>query len=117
MDLIEDFGKKMDEFLTEANVWLKIKMPSGTQEVEIESNLGDVATVDFYILLKAMEKTMRLLDASVNPDKKEAMIDGMIELVKADLMDEEAAADEKKSKAGSSSHHGSLHDLSRIDSV
>lgn len=93
MDLIEDFGKKMDEFLTEANVWLKIKMPSGTQEVEIESNLGDVATVDFYILLKAMEKTMRqvLLDASVNPDKKEAMIDGMIELVKADLMDEEAA--------------------------
>lgn len=93
MDLIEDFGKKMDEFLTEANVWLKIKMPSGTQEVEIESNLGDVATVDFYILLKAMEKTMRqvLLDASVNPDKKEAMIDGIFELVKADLMDEEAA--------------------------
>lgn len=98
MDLIEDFGKKMDEFLTEANVWLKIKMPSGTQEVEIESNLGDVATVDFYILLKAMEKTMRqvLLDASVNPDKKEAMIDGMIELVKADLMDEEAADEQSE---------------------
>lgn len=30
---------------------------------------------------------------------------------------EEVAADEKKSKAGSSSHHGPLHDLSRIDSV
>ena len=93
MDLIEDFGKKMDEFLTEANVWLKIKMPAGTQEVETESNLGDVATVDFYILLKAMEKTMRqvLLDASVDPDLKEAMIDRMLELVKTDLMNEEAA--------------------------
>lgn len=33
------------------------------------------------------------------------------------IIEKEAAADEKKSKAGSSSHHGPLHDLSRIDSV
>lgn len=34
-----------------------------------------------------------------------------------DKIIEKEAADEKKSKAGSSSHHGPLHDLSRIDSV
>jgi hypothetical protein len=93
MDLIDKFGEVIDKALTDSDVWLKIKMPSGTMEPEITSCFGDIAVMDFYIMLHALRKTMEqvMIQAPVDPDKKEQLIDGMLAMVKADLMDEEAA--------------------------
>lgn len=98
MDLIDEFGEMIDKALTDSDVWLKIKMPSGTMEPAITSCFGNIAVMDFYIMLHALRKTMEqaMIQADVDPDKKEQLIDGMLEMVKADLMDEESENEEKE---------------------
>ena len=93
MDLIDKFGEVIDKALTDSDVWLKIKMPSGTMEPAITSCFGNIAVMDFYIMLHALRKTMEqvMIQADVDPEKKEQMIDGMLEMVKNNLMEAETA--------------------------
>lgn len=92
MDEFQALGDIIDKTILDNDVWLMVKIPSGTMEPVIESYFGKFATMDFYLLLHALRKTVAqvMIDADTDPEKKEAMIDGMLGMVKEELMKAEA---------------------------
>ena len=59
---LDAFGKIMDEFLTKNNCQMLITIPEGTQEAQIESNLGELGPVtELYLLLLAVKPAVRRL--------------------------------------------------------
>ena len=89
---IDRFGAMVDEQLTNNEIQMVIRLPEGTLEPEIRSSFGEVATLDLYILLHALRKTLAqvVIDGNVDPDKKGDMISAMLDMVKADLIGEAA---------------------------
>lgn len=89
---IDTFGAIIDKHLKKNEIKMLIEIPEGTMEPEITSSFG-IATMDLYILLHAMRKTLAqvMIDGNVDPDNKGEMISAMIDMIKADLINEEAA--------------------------
>lgn len=90
-DLIEEFGKAIDNILEESDVRMMVRLPEGSMDAEVVSpftdRLGPV--MDFYILLHGLSKVVQDLveqEPDLNPDR-EAMVDGILEMVKKDIMD------------------------------
>ena len=84
----EKFGDFMDELIESTHVQMLIDMPEGTHEPTIRDNLGFGGTVQFYILLNAMKPVFKdICDNIIDIDKAEGFVDGVLELVKADLME------------------------------
>ena len=94
---IDSFGEIIDNFLKENPVQVLITMGRGTLDPDIKDNTGLGPVGRFYILLHAITKALNDLmdmrdkdgDTLLDPRKKEQLVDGILELVKNNLMDEE----------------------------
>ena len=89
------FGEIIDNFLKENHVQMLIDMPEGTLDPIVKDNIGAGAVMKFYFLLNAlstvgkeMKKDMGI--SSDDTEEWEKVVDGIMELVKNDLMASEA---------------------------
>ncbi len=84
---LETFGEIMDEFLKQNHIQVLIDIPQGTDEPKIRDNTGLGVAVWFYILMAAMAKVIRELDAKIlDHEKRESFIDSCLAMVKDELM-------------------------------
>lgn len=86
---IDKFGEMMDEFLLETDVQMLIRMEEGTMQPDIQDNIGAGPVMQFYILLHALEEVIDSFFATglFDPDKKEDLIDSLLQLVKKDVLE------------------------------
>lgn len=90
MDL-DKFGEIIDNFLKDNNISMLIEVPEGTLDPIIKDNTGMGPVIKFYILLvalKAIGKQLRSDMGIISQEKWEGDIDGILKLVKKDLMEE-----------------------------
>ncbi len=90
---IETFGEIIDKALEDNEVILQAYMKKGSLIPEIRDNIGGGPVIQFYIALKILIETMRETIEQLDLDKsaKGEMLDGMLELVKLDCMEEAEA--------------------------
>lgn len=96
---LDSFGEVMDTFIKDNDIGMLINMPAGTVKPEIEDNAKLGPVIQFYIMLNALPHVMKaMIDLmGIHKENCEGMIDSLLELVKADLMDmvnEEAKEEE-----------------------
>lgn len=85
---IDAFGKIMDELIERHDVKMLISMPAGTQEAEIQDNLGCGGVVQFYILLSAIKPIYQNIVSPLLADEKEEdFVDTILSFVKNDLLE------------------------------
>lgn len=90
-DIIDVFGESIDKILEENEVRLVITFPEGSMDPVIESTFPKAGpTLDFYLMLHGLSKVVSNLMALgiVDPDKEEVMIDGMLQMVKDEILQE-----------------------------
>ena len=90
MDL-DKFGEIIDNFLKDNNVSMLINVPEGTLDPVIKDNTGMGPVIKFYILLivlKAIGKQLRSDMGIALQEEWERAMDGILKLVKNDLMEE-----------------------------
>lgn len=90
MDL-DKFGEIIDNFLKDNNISMLIEVPEGTLDPVIKDNTGMGPVIKFYILLialKAIGKQLRSDMGIALQEEWEGAIDGILKLVKKDLMEE-----------------------------
>lgn len=90
MDL-DKFGEIMDNFLKDNDVSMLINIPEGTLDPIVKDNTDLGSVIKFYILLvalKAIGKQLRSDMGITSQEKWEEAIDGILKLVKNDLMEE-----------------------------
>lgn len=90
MDL-DKFGEIIDNFLKDNNISMLIEVPEGTLNPVIKDNTGMGPVIKFYILLialKAIGKQLRSDMGITSQEEWEGAIDGILKLVKNDLMEE-----------------------------
>ena len=87
---LDSFGEIMDKFILENEVGMSIIRPQGTIEPEIQDNTDMGPVMQFYILLNALPRivteTMDLM--GIEKDAREDLVDGILDLVKRDIMEE-----------------------------
>ena len=85
---IEKLGEIMDDFMKENEIKMLITLPKGSMEPKIQDNIGLGCVAWFYILLDALPTVFQTMfeTLELDKDKKESLIDGMLELVKNELM-------------------------------
>ena len=85
---IEKYGEIMDDFLKENEIKMLVTLPEGSIEPKIQDNTSLGCVVQFYILLAALPAVFQTMFETMELDKnkKESLIDGMLELVKNELM-------------------------------
>ena len=86
MDL-DTFGKLMDEFIEKNHVQMLIDMPEGTNEPVVKDNTGLGPVIQFYILLAAIKPIYIKMAGLVGVKRDEQLIDGVLDLVKGELME------------------------------
>lgn len=93
-DIIDAFGKKIDEIIKDNDIELLVRMPAGTMEVDIDSSFNE-PTLDWYILMHANKKAVMDIINSTDFDKSKLrdMLEGMFEMLIDDIVEE--AADDK----------------------
>ena len=85
---IDTFGEIMDKFIEENHIQLLIDIPEGTNEPQVKNNANLGGVVDFYILLAAMKPIYKdIHDKLLDHSRHEDFIDGILEMVKAELME------------------------------
>ena len=87
---LDSFGEIMDKIILENEIGMSIIMPEGTIEPEIHDNTGMGPVMQFYIVLNALSRivteTMDLM--GIDKDAREDLVDGILDLVKRDIMEE-----------------------------
>ncbi len=88
---IDEFGAKVDELLTEKEIHLNITFQKGSLDPEFESNYQASPILNLYLLIRAMKKGLEdLLEfGNVDNERKEDIIDGLLEMLKEDILKEE----------------------------
>ena len=86
----DSFGKIMDKFILDNDISLLINMPAGTIEPEIQDNTGMGPVMQFYILLNALVDIVKNVTdlMGIEKDAREDLVDGILDLVKKDIMEE-----------------------------
>lgn len=90
MDL-DKFGEIIDNFLKDNDVSMLINIPDGTLDPIIKDNVGMGSVIRFYILLIALESIGKQLKSDMgiaSQEEWEKAIDGILKLVKKDLMED-----------------------------
>ena len=87
---LEQFSEIIEKAIKESDVHIHINLPKDSMEPVVQSSFG-VATIDLYILLHALRKVIHEIwsDGAFDPSKKEDVINGILQMVKEDLMKEE----------------------------
>ena len=86
---LDSFGEIMDKIILENEVGMSIIMPDGTIEPEIQDNTGAWPVMQFYILLNALVAVVKNVTdlIGIEKDAREDMVDGILDLVKRDIME------------------------------
>ena len=86
---LDSFGEIMDKFILENEVGMSIIMPEGTIEPEIRDNTGMGPVMQFYILLNALVAVVKNVTdlMGIEKDAREDLVDGILGLVKKDIME------------------------------
>lgn len=85
---IDTFGEIMDEIIEKTDIKLLIEMPEGTQEATVTGT--GIATLDFYIQLKAIIPTLAQVIRDMGGKKEldvEGVLDGVFEIMKHDIIE------------------------------
>lgn len=87
---LDSFGEIMDKFILENEVGMSIIMPEGTIEPEIQDNTGAGPVMQLYILLNALVAVVKNVTdlMGIEKDAREDLVDGILDLVKKDIMEE-----------------------------
>ena len=87
---LDSFGEIMDKFILDNDISLLINMPVGTVEPEIQDNTGMGHVMQFYILLNALVAVVKNVTdlMGIEKDAREDLVDGILDLVKRDIMEE-----------------------------
>lgn len=82
--------KKIDELLFSNEILICIKFPRGSLNPEMKGNFTDSPIIYFYLFLYVMKKVFKdfLALKGVNPERKEDIIDGLLEMLKEDILKE-----------------------------
>lgn len=91
---IEKFGEIMDDFLKDNHVIMQIEMPEGSDVPEVKDNTGCGPGIQFYMLLKAMPYMLDEMISVTGDLEVEGFLDGVLELVKKDVLDMRNKAEE-----------------------
>lgn len=88
---IDEFGEKIDGFLISNEIRICIKFPRGSLDPEMKGNITDSPIIYFYLFLHVMRKVFKdfLALKGVNTERKEDIIDGLLEMLKEDILKEE----------------------------
>lgn len=83
-----ELSRIMDDLTYKNDIKLLISIPENSRELNIQSNFFDTPATNLYILLNALEKTFKdlLNTGMIDESKKEAFLDGMLQLVKNDIL-------------------------------
>lgn len=96
---IGDFSKEIDKLLTANKIKMMVTFPEGGMEPIIKTNIPefDSATIHFYLILHMAKKVFKeLLKIDVvDANKKEDILEGLFEMLKAEILEEEAADEEQ----------------------
>ena len=86
---LDSFGEIMDKFILENEVGMSIIMPEGTIEPEIQDNTGAGPVMQLYILLNALVAVVKNVTdlMGIEKDAREDLVDGILDLVKNDIME------------------------------
>lgn len=86
---LDSFGEIMDKFILDNDISLLINMPAGTIEPEIQDNTGAGPVMQLYILLNALVAVVKNVTdlMGIEKDDREDLVDGIIDLVKKDIME------------------------------
>ena len=87
-DMIDKFGEIIDKHLKEHEINLVITLPKGSMDAEIHSSYDDIDVMNFYIMLHGLRKVMKgvIEQGHVDENKIEEMLDGMLEMLKNDIL-------------------------------
>lgn len=93
---IEIFGEVMDEVIKRYNVAMLIDMPEGTMAPKLTDNVHLGPVIQFYILLHALAAVFKQMCefVDVDPEKKEDLVDGLLAMVKDEVLRGEEEDDE-----------------------
>ena len=85
---INEVGRIMDELIYKNDIKLLISIPENSREINIQSNFFDTPATNLYIHLNALGKTFKdlLNTGMIDESKKEAFLDGMLQLVRNDIL-------------------------------
>ena len=91
---LDTFGAIMDDFITANEVQMLITMPKGTNEPEIQDNMGIGPVGQLYFLTAAIAPIFREMlklfrDAEMPIEEKEQLADGILKLIRHDMLEEE----------------------------
>lgn len=85
---IDTFGEIMDDFIEKNHIQMLIDIPEGTNEPQIKDNAQLGGVVQFYILLTAMKPIYKdIHDKLLDHSRHEDFIDGILQVVKNELME------------------------------
>ena len=91
---LDTFGAIMDDFITANEVQMLITMPKGTNDPEIQDNMGIGPVGQLYFLMAAIAPMFREMlklfsDAEMPIEEKEQLADGILKLIRHDMLEEE----------------------------
>lgn len=84
---LDSIGEIMDKFILDNDISLLINMPAGTIEPEIQDNTDMGPVMRLYILLNALVAVVKNV-IRIEKDAREDLVDGILDLVKRDIMEE-----------------------------
>lgn len=87
----DELCEEIDEFSFSNEIQICIKFPRGSFNPEMKCNITDSPIIYFYLFLHVMKKVFKdfLALKGVNPERKEDIIDGLLEMLKEDILKEE----------------------------
>lgn len=92
---IDDFGKIIDAHLREIDVRMRVKLPVGSLSAEIQTNINGGPVIELYIaihaLRAALDNVLRLEE--FDETKRAELLDGILEMVKGDILEDGEEAD------------------------
>lgn len=86
----DELCEEIDGFLFSNEIQICIKFPRGSLDPEMKSNITDSPIIYFYLFLYVMKKVFKdfLALKGINPERKEDIIDGLLEMLKEDILKE-----------------------------
>lgn len=88
---IDKFEEIIDGFLKDNHVQILIDIPEGTIDAKVKDNVEMGSVIQFYIMLHGLKASfgnmLEEMKDMLAPEKKEDMIDGILEMVKGELME------------------------------
>ena len=87
---LDSFGEIIDRFLMDNEVQMLLTLPKGTLDVQVQDNTGLGSTVQFYILLNAIEPICDAMLKDMGIDRKstewEEVADTLLGMIKDEIM-------------------------------